>query len=481
MLTDPLASLIEQTNLSPAKSIRRGSNQDERWSSFDLLVKDQERLAAADQTFAQAETSRATERTYDWHQDDQRADDEVTREDRNSELSPSNDGDRADPEITSSRSTPSTRDRSEPVAQAYEDVDPRPNEEGHSAAGGGADDGVPPVPPLQHRGVICVIGVSDRDGTPVGADPISTDPTGASEGLTTAAVFASGQQPIITQASIALGLLLSPAAGTAGEGTAGEGTAGEGTATSAADHAVGSALAPTVQGGNRRVGPASTENGGSKIAPGQEAAAKLSGGDGKSGALAVAAASEGKVPSNEGSSPSQGKGQGTTLSDPSAVTRMTVPDVPSSMATGEKTSPSVRPMVQQIAVHMARGAKDGLSHVRIALEPDSLGRLEIRLDFGRDGSLTAAITADRPETLNMLRNEAQALEDSLNDAGFKASQDNLSFDLSSNSDQGSSFLPQTQFGRASAPYGEGVETSDDPLLKSLNWRPVSAGRLDIRA
>jgi hypothetical protein len=151
----------------------------------------------------------------------------------------------------------------------------------------------------------------------------------------------------------------------------------------------------------------------------------------------------------------------------------------SGTVTPERPALPVRPVAEQIALHMARGAKNGLSHLHIALEPDNLGRLEIRLDFHRDGHLNAAIVADRPETLNLLRNEARALEESLKAAGFAASQDNLSFDLSSSNDRSHAFLPEAQ-ARRTFRFGESAAGEDLPVANPV-WRPVVSGRLDIRA
>jgi hypothetical protein len=169
-----------------------------------------------------------------------------------------------------------------------------------------------------------------------------------------------------------------------------------------------------------------------------------------------------------------------TLRDPSGVAGASPADTPTSLPAGaDKPTAPVRPVSEQITVHLARGAKNGLSHLHIALDPDSLGRLEIRLDFHRDGSLNAAIVADRPETLNLLRNEARALEDSLNAAGFKTGQDSLSFDLSSSNERAHVFLPEGQ-ARRTFGFGESGTGEDMPPTTPL-WRPALPGRLDIRA
>ena len=145
-----------------------------------------------------------------------------------------------------------------------------------------------------------------------------------------------------------------------------------------------------------------------------------------------------------------------------------------------KSATPVRAVPEQIAIHMLRGARDGLSHLHIALEPDNLGHLDIRLDFHRDGRLAATIAADNPETLNLLRSEARSLEQSLNAAGFKADADSLSFDLNSANDRPSD-QPGARSRLSSPSFGERNENFADAAIVVPAWRRLSPGRLDIRA
>jgi flagellar hook-length control protein FliK len=193
----------------------------------------------------------------------------------------------------------------------------------------------------------------------------------------------------------------------------------------------------------------------------------------------VTATLKNETPSDGQASQQQGKDQG-DFRHLAVTPGASAAETSSSAAvTADKPATPARPLSEQIAVHMARGARNGLSHLHIALEPDSLGRLEIRLDFQRDGRLSAAIVADRPETLNLLRSEAQSLQDQLNAAGFKADSDTLSFDLGSSHDRPPVAEMQTR--RSSLRFGENDETGDDAPTATSLWRPVSSGRLDIRA
>src|SRR3546814_20961308 len=65
----------------------------------------------------------------------------------------------------------------------------------------------------------------------------------------------------------------------------------------------------------------------------------------------------------------------------------------------------------------------------IKLDPVNLGKVEVKLEVGHDGRLTAVISADKPETLQMLQHGAHNLEQSLRDAGLKTDPGSMNFTL----------------------------------------------------
>jgi hypothetical protein len=89
----------------------------------------------------------------------------------------------------------------------------------------------------------------------------------------------------------------------------------------------------------------------------------------------------------------------------------------------------------QLPLHIQRAVADGRDHITIQIVPHDLGRIEIKLDFDRSGTINTAIAADRPHTLELLRRDAGGLERALQDAGFKTDSGSLSFNLQSNQRQ----------------------------------------------
>ena len=84
----------------------------------------------------------------------------------------------------------------------------------------------------------------------------------------------------------------------------------------------------------------------------------------------------------------------------------------------------------------------------VALTPEGLGKVDVRIEIGRDGVLTAAMKFDTVHAAQELRGKANELRQALSDAGFNVADNALSFDVSSqNSGQNSNpFLAFQDFG-----------------------------------
>lgn len=85
--------------------------------------------------------------------------------------------------------------------------------------------------------------------------------------------------------------------------------------------------------------------------------------------------------------------------------------------------------VNALAVHIAAQAQNGVKRFEIRLDPPELGRVDVRLDVGRDGHVSTHLIVERAETLDLLQRDARALEKALNDAGLKTSDDGMTFSL----------------------------------------------------
>ena len=84
--------------------------------------------------------------------------------------------------------------------------------------------------------------------------------------------------------------------------------------------------------------------------------------------------------------------------------------------------------VDQVAVKLTSSAKDGGGKISIRLNPEELGKVDVKLEIGRDGTVRATVSADRPETLDLMQRDARALEKALQDAGLKTDSNSLQFE-----------------------------------------------------
>jgi flagellar hook-length control protein FliK len=137
---------------------------------------------------------------------------------------------------------------------------------------------------------------------------------------------------------------------------------------------------------------------------------------------------------------------------------------------------------EQVAVALKQGIKAGSDQIQIQLRPEELGRIEVKLDMAQDGRVAAVITADRAETLTLLRDDARGLEQSLRDAGLKADSGSLSFNL--RGEQRFSDRPSDRPGRTGEPGRGNDRGRDATAVASATAAPVRGrrhlGALDIR-
>jgi chemotaxis protein MotD len=117
-----------------------------------------------------------------------------------------------------------------------------------------------------------------------------------------------------------------------------------------------------------------------------------------------------------------------TVTTPAATTAASAS---AASATAEPT-PDIDSLAVAIAANAARGAK----HFDIRLDPPELGRVDVHMSVSRDGKAEALLTADRPETLELLQRDSKTLERALKDAGLDLSNNSLNFSLKGQHRQG---------------------------------------------
>ena len=90
----------------------------------------------------------------------------------------------------------------------------------------------------------------------------------------------------------------------------------------------------------------------------------------------------------------------------------------------------LHPGTQMVAATLTKAGKGRDDSVMtLKLDPPELGNVSIKLQFGKDKTVKAVISAEKPETFLMLQRDAHALERALQSSGLETGKDALSFEL----------------------------------------------------
>jgi flagellar hook-length control protein FliK len=176
-------------------------------------------------------------------------------------------------------------------------------------------------------------------------------------------------------------------------------------------------------------------------------------------------------------------GDASTPVDASATFINAQSTAPSNTATPPMTDAATRtgmitlPASEQVAINLKQAITNGTNEIHIQLKPASLGAIDVKLNVNHDGRLTAVISADRSDTLHLLKQDAGSLQQSLQDAGFNADSSSLSFNLRSDTQSfAQNGSPQ---GNTSTPTG--LLTDDAPAKLAAYAPRQHSGTIDIQA
>ncbi len=137
--------------------------------------------------------------------------------------------------------------------------------------------------------------------------------------------------------------------------------------------------------------------------------------------------------------------------------------------------PNIAALATAIAVKSAAGTKT----FDIRMDPPELGRVDVHLSVDRDGKVQALLSAEHPQTLELLQRDSQHLERALKDAGLDLSNNGLNFSLKGEGRQGdggsASMARARSLPNAVVARAEAANAS----ISNINYASGN-GRLDIR-
>ncbi len=206
-------------------------------------------------------------------------------------------------------------------------------------------------------------------------------------------------------------------------------------------------------------------------------------------------------PSDAAAQASAGPGQ------PEAAAPASLPTVPLTPAAGSPdvaTTTSAAPVVanprsdpptpaqQVLPALVSLGHSQGVRHVTVRLDPQELGRLQIRVEQPKDGPARVTLTAERPQTLDLLMRDQAQLHRALDQAGVPAEGRSISFHLAAThpaaitpdpvADPSRAALPTVASGGSAAPgSGDGGGAQRGPQRDSFpaGFQRKAADTIDL--
>lgn len=121
----------------------------------------------------------------------------------------------------------------------------------------------------------------------------------------------------------------------------------------------------------------------------------------------------------------------------------------------------------QLAGRIEQAVADGQRTLRVQLDPEHLGRVEVRLEI-QDGRVSAMIAAERPATLDLLLRDARLIERALQQGGMQVQPDGLHFSLR---EGGEKWTQAEQGWRGARSYGR--DRQGEPAVDPLMPQPVT--------
>lgn len=138
------------------------------------------------------------------------------------------------------------------------------------------------------------------------------------------------------------------------------------------------------------------------------------------------------------------------------------------------TAGQPHPATNMVAAYISKfsNPNNGDQTMTLRLDPPELGNVAIRLKFGRDNSVKAHLTIEKPETYMMLQRDALTLEKTLQQSGFDTN--SISFELANQGDNpfnnNGEGGGEKNFGNGGNGNGQNALSGDEITQSSVTWQ-----------
>ncbi len=137
----------------------------------------------------------------------------------------------------------------------------------------------------------------------------------------------------------------------------------------------------------------------------------------------------------------------------------------------------------QLASQIARRLDSRSTRFDMVLTPEDLGRVDVSLEIGKDGQLSARLAFDNPAAAADLKGRADELRRQLQDAGFQVAGDALDFSQRDPSAGGGAFERQQQRNALFAGGSRLAAQADTPIVPASGaWinHSLTPDRVDLK-
>ena len=138
------------------------------------------------------------------------------------------------------------------------------------------------------------------------------------------------------------------------------------------------------------------------------------------------------------------------------------------------------PAHEQVAVHLQRAVREGTNKFSIQLSPAELGNIHVKLEIDEEKRVTAAVTVERPSTLELLQRDTKGLERALHNAGLNMEGGDLSFSLGRGDQEFAQDLRQSGASAAGGSVLDAESDGDQPESPVAQVMDTAAGVVNLQ-
>ena len=138
------------------------------------------------------------------------------------------------------------------------------------------------------------------------------------------------------------------------------------------------------------------------------------------------------------------------------------------------------PAHEQVAVHLQRAVREGTNKFSIQLSPAELGNIHVKLEIDEEKRVTAAVTVERPSTLELLQRDTKGLERALHNAGLNMEGGDLSFSLGRGDQEFAQDLRQSGASAANGAVLDAESDGDQPDSPVAQVMDTAAGVVNLQ-